>query len=82
MRDLERDARTRSESLEAQGRLPAGFTAQNYPFTPLEQRELKRLKTAGAAAQDADTYVALAKGRTVDESRLNTTMVNYWRRYG
>ncbi len=57
--DLERDARQRSEGLEAQGRLPAGFTQKHYPLTASEQRELRRLKTALTLADSADTFVAL-----------------------
>ncbi len=80
---LETEARERSWSLEAQGKLPVGFTAKHYPLTPAELRELKLLKNAAAAANgDADVYVALARGRTVDESRLNPKMVAYVKRHG
>ncbi len=65
MRDLEQQARARSEGLEAQGRLPAGFTAEHYPLTNSEQRELRRLKTALTLAEDADTFVALARENTM-----------------
>ncbi len=63
--DLEREARERSEGLEAQGRLPAGFTQKHYPLTTSEQRELRRLKTALLLAEDADTFVALARENTM-----------------
>ncbi len=79
--DLERDARQRSEGLEAQGRFPAGFTQKHYPLTKAEAIELKRLKHAMAAAPDADTFVALARGRTVDETRLNPTMISHLKRH-
>lgn len=75
-------ARQRAVSLEATGKLPAGYVKQHYPLTTHEQRELQRLKNAGAAATDADTYVALARGRTVHESRLNPLMVAYVTRDG
>ena len=63
MRDLERDARARSEGLEAQGKLPAGFTAEHYPLTTSEQRELRRYKAALELADSADTFIALVHGR-------------------
>jgi len=73
-------ARNEAIRLESQGKLPPGFVDQHYGLTNLELRELRRLKHAGAAATDADTYVALAKGRAVNSSRLNPTMVSYLRR--
>ncbi len=63
--DLEREARQGSEGLEAQGRLPAGFTQKHYPLTANEQRELRRLKTAMLLADGPDTYVALARENTM-----------------
>jgi len=78
--DADQNARTEAIRLEATGQLPPGFVDQHYGLTNLELRELRRLKHAGAAATDADTYVALAKGRSVDSSRLNPTMVSYLRR--
>ncbi len=58
--DYERDARNRAKALEGENRLPKGFTAKHYPMTPMEQRELRRLKTALTLADGADTFVALA----------------------
>ncbi len=63
MRDLEREARARSEGLEAQGKLPNGFTAEHYPLTASEQRELRRYKAALELADSADTFIALVHGR-------------------
>ncbi len=58
--DYEQDARKCSDALEDANRLPQGFTAKHYPLSPLEQRELRRLKTALQLADGADTFVALA----------------------
>ncbi len=60
MRDLEHEARTRSNTLEAQGKLPAGYAAHHYPLNKTEQRELQRYRLAGLLASDASTYVALS----------------------
>ncbi len=59
MRDLEHEARTRSNTLEAQGKLPAGFTAEHYPLTTAEQHELRRLKTAMTLAEGPDDFLAI-----------------------
>ncbi len=61
--DFEREARQRAVGLEATGKLPAGFVDEHYALSPLEERELRRLKAALELADDADTFVALAKGR-------------------
>lgn len=63
--DHETDARKRSWGLEATGKLPAGFSEQHYPLTAAELLELRRLKAAMELAEDADTYVALARGRPI-----------------
>ncbi len=63
MRELEHEARARSNSLEATAKLPDGFTAKHYPLTRSEQTELRRLKAALLLAEDADTFVALVKKR-------------------
>ena len=75
--ELEREARERSVGLEAIGKLPSGLTAKHYPMTASEQRELRRLKAAGHAATDVDTFVALCKGLPVPASRLNRPLVSY-----
>ncbi len=80
--DVDQQARTRARGLEGNGRLPKGFCDKHYALLPHEERELKRLKHAMAAAPDADTFVALARGRTVDESRLNPTMITHLKRHG
>ncbi len=58
--DLEHEARQRSEDLERDGCVPAGFTAKHYPIPPAAQADLKRHKIALLLAQDPDTFVALA----------------------
>lgn len=77
---LEDEARQRAESLEAASRLDPGFTEAHYPLTVSERRELKRLQHAMAAAPDADTFVALAKGRPVHPSRLRPEHASALRR--
>ena len=69
LHDLEREARERSEDLERDGRLPPGFTAERYPLPPDDYTELRRLKSALLLAEDADTFVALAKKRPVPRER-------------
>ncbi len=54
------DARKRSWGLEAIGKLPTGFTAEHYPLTTNEQRELQRYRLAGLLATDPSSYVALS----------------------
>ena len=71
----EREARKRSETLEALGKLQSGFTATRYPLTPGEQHELRRLKAAAAAATTVDVFVALACGEAVPVHRLNKRLV-------
>lgn len=73
--EYEAEARARAQELENRGKLPQGFTEAYYPLTPSEQAELKRLKHALAIATDADTFVALAKGQAVHESRLDPEQV-------
>ncbi len=63
--DFEHEARQRAIGLEAAGKLSPGFVDEHYPLSPLEQAELRRLKAALELADDADTFVALAKGRPV-----------------
>lgn len=75
--ELEHEARERSHGLEAIGKLPAGFTVKHYPMTVREQRELRRLKAAGYAAIDVDTFVALCKGLPVPAARLNNDIVKF-----
>jgi hypothetical protein len=75
--ELEHAARTLSYRLEALGKLPAGFTIRHYPLTTGEQQELRRLKTAGHAATDAATYVALARGEPVPAHRLDQRLVTH-----
>jgi hypothetical protein len=68
--ELEVEARTRSRSLEAQGRVPHGFTAQHYPLTPAEERDLHRQRAAWALATDPATLRALLAGEAVPRHRL------------
>ena len=75
--ELDIEARQRATGLEALGKLTPGFIERHYPMTLREQRELRRLKAAGHAATDVDTFVALCKGRPVPASRLNTRLVDY-----
>jgi hypothetical protein len=77
LNELETAARARAWSLEAQGKLPNGFVKRHYPLTVHEQRELRRLKAAAAAATDVDTFVALCKGRPVPASRLDGRLIDY-----
>ena len=72
--DLEREARERSWSLEALGKLPSGFTAQHYPLTTRERIELRRLKAAAALAPDADVFVALCRGEAVPIERVDARL--------
>lgn len=77
---LEHQARARARTLEDANQLPQGFTEHHYPLTAGEQRELRRLKAALAAAVDADTFVALAKGEPVPANRLNQEVVRHQHR--
>ena len=84
---LEIEARVRANELHALGKLGRrGGTTHGVPLmdilgydrlTPSEQRELRRLKAAGHAATDVDTFVALCKGHPVPASRLQRRIVNY-----
>jgi len=78
--ELEHEARERSIGLEALGKLPSGYTAQHYPLTRREQRELRRLSAALNAATDADTFVALCRGLPVPAARLNSHVVRFQRK--
>jgi hypothetical protein len=78
--EAEREGRERAVSLEALGKLPHGFVDKHYPLTRRELRELRRLKAAGYAATDVDTFVALCKGRPVPASRLNSRLISYQHR--
>jgi hypothetical protein len=78
--DLERDARWRAQELKAQGKLTPGFCERHYPFSDADQAECKRLRHAAAAAPDADTFVALAKGLSVDITRLTPEHAKAYRR--
>ena len=60
--ELEHEARQRSESLEAAGKLPAGFTEHHYPLTAREHAELQRLKAAMEIADGPDTFLAIYHG--------------------
>lgn len=80
--ELEREARARSEGLEAFGKLPGpkrnpplGFTERHYPLTLRETLELRRLKAAAASATDVDVFVALVRGEAVPVSRLSRRVV-------
>lgn len=79
--DLETLARRHSQRLEDDGRLDYGFTAEHYPLTPSETRELERLKAAMLLATDAATYVDLANGRTVPRHRLNPDALHLLERW-
>ncbi len=63
--DLDQQARTRARGLEGNGRLPKGFYDKHYGLLPHEEREKRRLKTALLLAEDADTFVALARENTM-----------------
>ncbi len=69
--ELDIEARQRARALELNNKLPQGFVEEHYPLSALEQMELRRLVHALSAAQDADTFVALARGQAVHPSRLN-----------
>lgn len=73
----EHTARHTSHALEAQGRLPAGFTDHNYPLTKAEQHELRRLKAALAASPNPDVFCALTRGEPVPLSSLDPRVTNY-----
>jgi len=75
--ELDRESRARAEGLEATGKLPPGFVERHYPLCVREQRELRRLKAACAAATDVDTFVALCKGLPVPAARLTQRLVDY-----
>ena len=87
LNELEIEARQRALSLHALGKLgQRGGTTHGTPLmdvlgydqlTLSEQRELRRLKAAGHAAVDVDTFVALCKGHPVPASRLQRRVVNY-----
>ncbi len=91
LEELEIEARERAWSLAYAGKFPnptsnrtkdaVDIIDQLYPMTKHEQQEGRRLDHALNAATDADTFVALVKGRTVDSSRLDPKMVAYWQRY-
>jgi len=66
--DADQNARNEATRLETTGQLPPGFVAQHYGLTPIEAHELRRLKAAGAIADDADSYVALARGHEMTPS--------------
>jgi hypothetical protein len=74
---FETQARERAHSLEAQGKLPGGFSERQHPLTVNEQHELRRLKAALHASTDVDTFVALCKGQPVPASRLDRRLVDY-----
>jgi hypothetical protein len=61
---LAADQKARNEAirLESTGQLPPQFVEKHYGLSPIEQHELRRLKASAAIADDADTYVALARG--------------------
>ncbi len=63
--DVDQQARTRARGLEGNGRLPKGFYDKHYGLLPHEEREKRRLKTALLLAEDADTFVALARENTM-----------------
>ncbi len=63
--DVDQQARTRARGLEDNGKLPAGFCDKHYGLLPHEERERRRLKTALLLAEDADTFVALARENTM-----------------
>ncbi len=74
---LETEARQRATTLEAMGKLPAGYVDEHYPLTSSEQRELRRLDACLQLADDADTFVALAKGRSVPRSWLKSRLASF-----
>ncbi len=78
--ELEREARQRSEALESNGKLPPGFTAEHYPMTRSELRESRRLNACLELADNADTFVALAKGRSVPRSWLTSRLAAFVQR--
>ncbi len=63
--DVDQQARTRARGLEGNGRLPKGFYDKHYGLLSHEERERRRLKTALLLAEDADTFVALARENTL-----------------
>lgn len=87
--EFEIEARARANGLHALGKLGRrGGTTHGTPLMDIlgydqltisEQRELRRLKAAGHAAVDVDTFVALCKGHPVPASRLNQSVVRYRR---
>ena len=79
LEQVEHDARLHAASLEAAGKLPAGFTTRHHPLTRLELFELRRLKTAAAIALDVDAYVELARGRPVTGSRIKPRALQHHR---
>jgi hypothetical protein len=78
--DADQQARAEAIRLEVIGKLPPGFVDEHYGLSVVELSELRRLKAAGAAATDVDTYIALAKGEPVPANRLQQEVVRHQRR--
>lgn len=72
---LEREARAEALRLETNGQLPAGFTERYYGLAGANLREHRRLSAALAAATDATTFCALARGEAVPAHRLQQQII-------
>lgn len=75
--DHETAARQRSLALEAQGRLPAGFTEHYYPLTRLERLELARQRAALQLALDPGAWADLLCGVPIDPDRVDKEALQY-----
>lgn len=75
LEQLEVDARTTAQRLEAQGRLTGGFTYHYYPLTKREQAIGRVYRAAFTLADNITVCRALLRGENVPRHLLNQAMV-------